>query len=53
MKTLRSAMGTLLLVAIGLRVAAALVTPAIPLLVVLFALLSILWLALGRPGRRL
>ena len=49
MKAIRSGVGTLLLVAIALRVGAALVTPAIPLLIVLFFLLSMLWIVIGRP----
>ena len=49
MKQLRTSVGTLLLVALGLRVAAAFVTPAIPLLTVTFVLISLLWIVVGRP----
>jgi hypothetical protein len=51
MKKVREALVVMLLVAIGLRVAAAVVTPAIPLIVVLVTLVYILWLVIGRPGR--
>ena len=44
-------MGLLLAVAVGLRLAAALVAPLLPELVVLSGLAAALWIVLGRPGR--
>ena len=49
MKRLRDAMLLLLFVAVALQAAAELVAPLVPALFVLCAVISILWVALGRP----
>ena len=51
MKHLRDGLGVLVLAAIVLRVLAWLVTPAIPLIVVLFVLVAMLVRMLGGPSR--
>ena len=51
MKTVLRALGTLLAVAVGVRMAAELLAPVIPLLVVVTLLVYVLWIVVGRPGR--
>jgi len=53
MRKLRNTVGLVVLFAVGLRVAADLIAPLIPVLVALFALVCIFWLVLGRPGGHL
>ena len=52
MKPLRHGLGVLLAVCLAVRLCSWLVAPAIPLLIVLFVLVSLFILILG-PGRRL
>jgi len=49
MRTVRNAVISVLLLALGVRLAAALISPLIPVLIALSLVVVLVWLVLGRP----